>query len=254
MLSRDLPSTENFCLSVFIQFWCFTYWFVFHWQFVTYLRCCIVKVAGCLHALPYVLWVLMFITGSIARSASLPVFNLLRGQFWGFSPRRGNTLHRWGWNLAWRRGPFSPPPLVAPKFSAPPSGETMRQTPNVLEVQERARGPLSPCQVWWGLGFHPPPGWQKTSLSPHVQDVMLLSSACRWSVGVDRGSVQGPTDLYGQRWRYMPSVVPAHWGRWVQDQRQVCRGAYTWITVHRQDHTRRYPAHTFVVHLNESLS
>ena len=25
-----------------------------------------------------------------------PVFNLLRGRFWGFSPRRGNTLHRWG--------------------------------------------------------------------------------------------------------------------------------------------------------------
>jgi len=37
-----------------------------------------------------------FITGSIARSASLPVFNLLRGRFWGFSPRRGNTLHQWG--------------------------------------------------------------------------------------------------------------------------------------------------------------
>jgi len=31
----------------------------------------------------------------------------------------------------------------------PPSGETMRQTPKVLEAQERARGPLSPCQVWW---------------------------------------------------------------------------------------------------------
>jgi len=29
-----------------------------------------------------------------------PVFNLLRGQFWGFSPRRSDTLHRWGWNLA----------------------------------------------------------------------------------------------------------------------------------------------------------
>jgi len=26
-------------------------------------------------------------------------------------------------------------------------GETMHQTPKVLEVQERARGPLSPCQV-----------------------------------------------------------------------------------------------------------
>ena len=33
--------------------------------------------------------------------------------------------------------------LVSPKFSAPPSGETMRQTPKVLEVEERARGPLS---------------------------------------------------------------------------------------------------------------
>ena len=27
-----------------------------------------------------------------------PVFNLLRGRFWGFSPRRDETLHRWGWN------------------------------------------------------------------------------------------------------------------------------------------------------------
>ena len=35
----------------------------------------------------------------------MPVFNLLRGRFWGFSPSRGNTLHRWGWNLA-----RSPPP------------------------------------------------------------------------------------------------------------------------------------------------
>jgi len=35
-----------------------------------------------------------------------PVFNLLGGRFWGFSPLRGNALHWWGWNLAWR----SPPP------------------------------------------------------------------------------------------------------------------------------------------------
>ena len=42
-----------------------------------------------------------FFTGSIARSANLPVFSLLRGRFWGFSPRSGDTLHRWGWNLAW---------------------------------------------------------------------------------------------------------------------------------------------------------
>jgi len=40
--------------------------------------------------------------------------------------------------------------LVIPKCSAPLSGETMRQTPKVLEAQERARGRLSPCRVWWG--------------------------------------------------------------------------------------------------------
>ena len=48
-----------------------------------------------------------------------------------------------------------------PKISAPPSGETMRQTPNVLEVQERARGPLSPCQVWWGSDITRRRGGQK---------------------------------------------------------------------------------------------
>jgi len=51
--------------------------------------------------------------------------------------------------------------LVAPKFPAPPSGETMRQTPNVLEVQERARGPLSPCKVWWGSDLTRRRGGQK---------------------------------------------------------------------------------------------
>jgi len=29
----------------------------------------------------------------------------------------------------------------------------MRQTPNILEVQECGWGPLSPCQVWWGSDF-----------------------------------------------------------------------------------------------------
>ena len=28
-------------------------------------------------------------------------------------------------------------------------------------MQERARGPLSPYQVWWGLGFNPAPGAAK---------------------------------------------------------------------------------------------
>ena len=44
--------------------------------------------------------------------------------------------------------------LVAAKFSAARSGETICIRPQkVLEVQERARGPLSPCQLWWGSDF-----------------------------------------------------------------------------------------------------
>jgi len=38
----------------------------------------------------------------------------------------------------WSYGSFKLRGLVSAKFSAPPSGETMRQTPNVLEVKEGA--------------------------------------------------------------------------------------------------------------------
>ena len=47
----------------------------------------------------------------------------------------------------WSYGDFKLRGSVSPTFSVPPSGETMRQTPKVLEAQERARGPLSMCQV-----------------------------------------------------------------------------------------------------------
>jgi len=30
-----------------------------------------------------------------------PAYKLLTGRFWGLSPRRGHTLHRWWWNLAY---------------------------------------------------------------------------------------------------------------------------------------------------------
>jgi len=39
------------------------------------------------------------------------------------------------------------------RLSVPLSGKTMCSTPKVLEVQERAQGPLSSCQVWWGSNF-----------------------------------------------------------------------------------------------------
>jgi len=44
---------------------------------------------------------------------------------------------------------------VSPKFSARHSGKTMPciRPPKVFEVQERARGSLSPCQVWLGSDF-----------------------------------------------------------------------------------------------------
>jgi len=45
-----------------------------------------------------------------------------RGRFWGFSPHRGDTLHRWGWNLARRRGPKVPSSV--PNFT--PIGATTR--------------------------------------------------------------------------------------------------------------------------------
>ena len=38
-------------------------------------------------------------------------------------------------------------------FSAPLAAKLCVRPPNVLEVKERARGPLSPCQVWWRSDF-----------------------------------------------------------------------------------------------------
>jgi len=34
----------------------------------------------------------------------VPVFKLLRGQFWSFLPHMGYTLHLWQWSLAWKSG------------------------------------------------------------------------------------------------------------------------------------------------------
>ena len=63
------------------------------------------------------------------------------------------VMELWGFKL---RG------LVSPKFSVPPSGETMRQTPKSFrDARTRSRSSITmPGLV--GLGFHPPPGWPKT--------------------------------------------------------------------------------------------
>jgi len=38
-------------------------------------------------------------------------------------------------------------------FQRPLAAKLCIEPPKVLEVQERARSPLSPCQVWWGSDF-----------------------------------------------------------------------------------------------------
>jgi len=42
----------------------------------------------------------LFFTGRMPLSGKLPVLNLLTGQKWGFSPHRGDSLHRFTSNLA----------------------------------------------------------------------------------------------------------------------------------------------------------
>jgi len=46
-------------------------------------------------------------------------------------------------------------------FKRPLAAKLCVRSPNVFEVQERARGPLSPCQVWWGSDFNRRRGSQK---------------------------------------------------------------------------------------------
>ena len=44
---------------------------------------------------------------------------------------------------------------MSPKFSAPLAAKLCVRPPKVLQVQERARGPLSPCQVWFWARISP---------------------------------------------------------------------------------------------------
>ena len=88
------------------------------------------------------------ITGSIARSAMLPVISQYLS---------ANTYSEADFKVFRPAGATRCTDASYPKFSAPPSGET----PNVLEVKERARGPLSPCQVCWGSNVTRRRGGQK---------------------------------------------------------------------------------------------
>ena len=49
-----------------------------------------------------------------------------------------------------------------PKFSAPPSGETMRQIIKIFGGARTCSRSSITISSLVGLGFHPPPGWPKT--------------------------------------------------------------------------------------------
>jgi len=57
----------------------------------------------------------MSIPAALCAAQRAVIYKLLRGRFWGFSPRRGDTFHRWGWNLAWRKE-GTKGPLLNTKF------------------------------------------------------------------------------------------------------------------------------------------
>jgi len=59
-------------------------------------------------------------------------------------------------------GVFSSGGLVTPKFSAHPSGETMRQTSKSFRGARTCSRSSITMPSLVGLGFHPPPGWPKT--------------------------------------------------------------------------------------------
>jgi len=92
---------------------------------------------------------------------------------WIFSRSRGYRVMR---VFNWRG-------LVTPTCSAPPSGETMHQSPKSFRDLEHARGPLSPCQVWWGSDFTRRRGGQNVeffcpSLCLYV--CLFICSSCVW--------------------------------------------------------------------------
>jgi len=92
-----------------------------------------------------VVFVTMFVTGRMLRSGKLPVLNLLTGQKSGFSPRGGDSLHRFTSNMAGPTGTWVRLPVqnftsiatgggnAAPKYrklpllgkASPPRGDSL---------------------------------------------------------------------------------------------------------------------------------
>jgi len=72
--------------------------------------------------------------------------------------------------------------LVTPKFSTPPSGETMYQTPKSFRGARTCSRSSITLPSLVGLGFHPPPGWPKTLffVCLFVRHAFERPSSCAW--------------------------------------------------------------------------
>jgi len=87
--------------------------------------------------------------------------------------------------------------LVTPNFQRPLAAKLCVRPGKVFEVQERARGPLSPCQVWWGWDFTRRRGGQKRSVF-----CLSVCRSCFWTSDIVR-----PT-LRWRRWSTETILMP----------------------------------------------
>jgi len=83
----------------------------------TQLRCSLWSVKGSVYPTSFAMTSLVVVVAiscyrQHCAQRKAPVYQLLRGRFWGFSSCRGDTLHWWGWNFAGRRS--TPPCQISP--------------------------------------------------------------------------------------------------------------------------------------------
>jgi len=103
--------------------------------------------------------------------------------------------------------------LVTPKFSVPLAAKLCVRHPNVLEVQERARGPLSPYQVWCGMDFTRRRGGEKRWV--FCLSVMLfLSITLCLSITLLNVRVARTISPW-KRWKTGMTLMPLDRGRFV---------------------------------------
>ena len=75
----------------------------------------------------------------------------------------------------WSYGGYVEGAWLPPNFQHPLAAKVCVRPRKVLEVQERARGTLSPCQVWWGWDFTRRRGGQNVEFLSVCLSVTLLN-------------------------------------------------------------------------------